>query len=50
MFLTYNDKNNSAVRTVIKTLSVSGSSVSGWQIISKKISGGIYNDKYISKR
>lgn len=28
MFLTSNEKNNSAVRTVIKTLSVSGSSVS----------------------
>lgn len=28
MFLTYNEKNNSAVRTVIKTSSVSGSSVS----------------------
>lgn len=33
MFLTSNDKNNSAVRTVIKTLSVSGSSVSGWQLV-----------------
>lgn len=33
MFLTSNEKNNSAVRTVIKTLSVSGSSVSGWQLI-----------------
>lgn len=33
MFLTSNEKNNSAVRTVIKTLSVSGSSVSGWQFI-----------------
>ena len=33
MFLTYNEKNNSAVRTVIKTLSVSGSSVSGWHLI-----------------
>ncbi len=33
MFLTSNEKNNSAVRTVIKTLSVRGSSVSGWQFI-----------------
>ena len=33
MFLTSNDKNNSAVRTVIKTLSVSGSSVSSRQLV-----------------
>ena len=32
MFLTSNEKNKSAVRTVIKTLSVSGSSVSGGSI------------------
>ena len=38
MFLAFNEKNNAALRTVIKTLSVSGSSVSGWQFL--KISGG----------
>ena len=54
MFLTYNEKNNSALRTVIKTLLSAEVRFQAGSIIfnaykSKYLKGGVYHDEYGEK-